>query len=254
MQVAFEVELGGKVVHLRGVERAFGQRQPDRGPASEFFAQPFGLAHQGRVVEHLPDQAPLLGLPGCDRLGEQRQRSGARGADKTRQEPGAARIRHQADARECLHEARRARRQHDVAGERHVGAGAGRDPVHGGNDREGKCAQFSHQRIVEILQGMAERRRLAGAEAIGEVLAGAEAAARAGEQQRPAGGIAFRVLERRRERHVHGFGERVEPLRPIEGDDPIALAQIDEDGFVVHERSSRCLGKSALALVFGGTS
>src|SRR5262249_56011694 len=79
----------------------------------------------------------------------------------------------------------------------------------------------------------------AGGEGGGEILAGTEAAAGAGEQQRPAGRIAFRLVERGRKRLVHGFVERIEPLRTVEADEPVALAQIDEDGTFVHERTSR---------------
>src|SRR5947207_15660587 len=48
---------------------------------------------------------------------------------------------------------------------------------------------------------------------------------------------------------MHGFIEGVEPLRAVEGDDPIALAQIDEDGVFVHESASRCLGNRRLPWV-----
>ena len=61
-------------------------------------------------------------------------------ADKTRQKPGAARIRHQADARERLDKRRLQAGNDDIAGERNVASGAGGDAVDRGDDRKGEGA------------------------------------------------------------------------------------------------------------------
>ena len=87
--------------------------------------------------------------------------------------------------------------QHDVAGERDVGAGAGGDAVDRGHDREGQRAQPAHQRIVRMLERAAEHDLFAGlGEPVIEILAGAEAAAGAGDQQRAATGIRLDIVER----------------------------------------------------------
>ena len=77
-----------------------------------------------------------------------------------RQEEGAACIGNEADAGEGLEEARRAAREHDVAGERDVGAGACRHAVHRADDRHRQGAQLLHQRRILGLDGAAEIGRL----------------------------------------------------------------------------------------------
>ena len=89
------------------------------------------------------------------------------------------------DLAERLDEARRLRGDDDVAGEREVGARAGRDAVDRADDRQRQRAQREHQRLVVALDRRAEiDRRVAGRHrAIGEILPRAEAAAGAGQQQ-----------------------------------------------------------------------
>src|SRR6266571_3947474 len=55
LEVSFEVELGGKAVRFRRVERALGQRQPDRRRGGKMGAQLLGFRHQRAVVDRLPD-------------------------------------------------------------------------------------------------------------------------------------------------------------------------------------------------------
>jgi len=81
------------------------------------------------------------------------------------------------------HEGRRARRQHDVAGERNVGAGAGRDAVDRGNDWKRQCAQLAHKRVVMGVERVPEHGRLAvRGHPLAQILASAEGTAGAGQQ------------------------------------------------------------------------
>ena len=90
------------------------------------------------------------------------------------------------------------RREHDVAGERDVGAGAGRDAVDGADDRHRQGAQLLHERSVIGLDGAAEigRLRPLAHHAVGEILPGAEAAPGARQQHGAAGSIGLGLGER----------------------------------------------------------
>ena len=163
LKVALEIELRVEAVGRRGGEGALHQPERVRRPGREPGRDLVRLAHELVVVDGALDHAPGLRLLGADRVGEHHQRAGARLADEARQEPGAAGIRDEADPGEGLQEPRRSRRQHDVAGEREVGAGAGRDAVDRADDRLRQFAQGADQRIVALLDRLAEigRRRRA---------------------------------------------------------------------------------------------
>jgi hypothetical protein len=134
------------------------------------------------------------------------------------QQPGAARIRHQPDLDEGLDKAGRARRQHHVAGQRQVGAGAGRGAVDRGHHRQRQCLQPADQRVEPGIDQLAQVGHVPGREIqVGQVLAGAEAAARPGQQQgaRAAG---LDMVERLLQRLVHRAGEAVELVGAVQGD------------------------------------
>ena len=98
--------------------------------------------HQLMVVDDAPDHAPGFRLLRADRIGEHHQRAGARLADETRQDvqvPPASGTR-PIRAKACRNRAD-LRRQHDVAGERDIGPGAGRDAVDRADDRLRQRAQ-----------------------------------------------------------------------------------------------------------------
>jgi hypothetical protein len=94
------------------------------------------------VVDRLPDQPPSAALSRRQRLGGQRQAERPRLADQAGQHPGAAAVGDQADRGEGLDEFRRSGGDHDVAGERDIGAGAGGDAVDPGDDRQGEAVSL----------------------------------------------------------------------------------------------------------------
>jgi len=123
-------------------------------------------------------------------------RARARVADQARQNPGTAGVWDQADAGEGLHETGRARRQHDVAGERDVAAGAGGDAIDRGNHGKRQLTQLAHQRIVMCFLSSAEHDGFARlGEAVVEVLSGTKAAPLAGDQQRAAALVGFSLCD-----------------------------------------------------------
>lgn len=63
-----------------------------------------------------------------------------------------------------------------------------------------------------------------------EVLPGAEAAPLTGEQQRAAGLVGLGRFDGGAQRLQHRLVEGIEPVRPVEDDDAIAGASLDEDG------------------------
>src|SRR5260370_1238581 len=141
------------------------------------------FVHQPVVGDGLPDHAPFGRRCRRQRLCEQRQRARPRHAEEARQNQGAAAIGNQADAREGLDEARRLRRQHDIAGQRQIGAGAGGDAVDGADHRQRQGAQLADQRIVVVEQVPDLSRRQVDNRV--QILPGAEAAPGAGDQFTP---------------------------------------------------------------------
>ena len=85
------------------------------------------LDHRGEftVFDTTPDQPPGRGLLSAELVAEQREPERARRADEAWQSPRATRIGHQTELREGLHEARRTRGDHQITGERNIGAGTG---------------------------------------------------------------------------------------------------------------------------------
>lgn len=159
----------------------------------------------------------------------------AGGADQPWQKPGASRIRHQPYPGEGLHERRGFRCQHDVAGERDTGAGAGGNAVDGRDHRKGQAAQFADQRVVILIKCPAEHDPLARlGHAVVEILTGRESAAGSGQQERAAIGIALRLVEHRFQRAMHVLVESIQPLRPVERHHAIMRALVDEDWRLVH--------------------
>ena len=95
--------------------------------------------------------------------------------------------------------------------------------------------QLADQRIVVGFEDAAEHRCLAGlGKPIAEILAGAEAAPGAGQEERATGGVALGLGQRVPQRAQHRLVAGVEALRPIEGHDPIAVAPLDQDGHLIH--------------------
>ncbi len=159
------------------------------------------------VGDRLPDHAPVGGVAGRDRLGEERGAHRAGETDLAGQPVGAAGVGDQADAGEGLEEDRGLGGDDHVAGEREVGAGAGGGAVDGGDGRDRAVVEGGEQGLVLVAQRPLDVRR----DVLGEVLAGAEAGAGAGEDEdaalpRGAGdGVAKGKAERRVEA-VADFG------------------------------------------------
>src|SRR4029077_7213780 len=162
-------------------------------------------------------------------------------ADKTRQKPGAARIRYQADARERLDKRRLQAGNDDIAGECNVASGAGGDAVDRGDDRKGEGAYLAYQRIVVCLQSTAEDDGLPRfGKPVAQILAGAKAAARTRDQQGATVLVGFGILNCLSQSLMHGLVECIELVRPIERDDAITGARFGKNrGFARHDLRNR---------------
>ena len=73
---------------------------------------------------------------------------------------------------------------------------------------------------------------------VGKILPGAEAAPGAGQEHGAAGCVGLGFGERGAKRKMHRLVEGVEPRRPVERDDAIALLALDQDRCLVHASPS----------------
>ena len=122
------------------------------------------------------------------------------------------------DAREQERELRRAREQPEVAREREHRAGAGRDAVDRGDDRQRAVAhrlddRAAHARELEQLAG---GQPLQLADDLLDVAAGAEAAALAGEDEHARVAAVRQLAEQVAQVGVDVEGERVQLVGPRE--------------------------------------
>src|SRR5690606_21688279 len=108
-----------------------------------------------------------------------------------------------------------------------------------------------HQRTIEVAQPLAEIAALAGRQrlALAQVLAGAEAAPRAGDHQAAQFGAGLEGIEGARQFGVHDRREAVEAVGAVQGNDAHAVFQREADLFVGlgHASSSSTASCSALS-------
>ena len=122
LEIALEVELGVEIGASRSGERALDEAERMGRAACEALGDDARLSHEIFVVDGAIDHARGLSLLGADRLGQHHERPGARIANEAGQDERAAGVGNEADAHEGLEELSRLRREHDVAGERDIGA------------------------------------------------------------------------------------------------------------------------------------
>ncbi len=128
------------------------------------------------------------------------------------------------------------RGDHQIAGERDVGARACGNAVDGADDRHRQRAQRKHQRLVVAFDRCAEidRRAARRHRAVGEVLPRAEASAGAGDEQDARRGLRAHARNRIAHFRVHRVVEAVETVRTIEGETGGAAFQREENVLVAH--------------------
>ena len=157
------------------------------GPDGEVGGAGAPVGGEVRVGDGFPDHAPVGGLPGGDGFGEERRAHGAGMADLPGEPVRAARVGHEADAGEGLEEDGGLRCDHHVGGQREVGPCPGGRAVHR-RDRGNGAVVDRHEHGLVFLAERAFEVELRE-RAVGEVLARAEGAAFAGEDE-DAGGLA----------------------------------------------------------------
>jgi hypothetical protein len=156
-------------------------------------------------------------------LAEQHELGGALVTRDARQQEAGAGLRHETEVHERQLEARLGRRIHEIAMQQHRRA-----------DADGRTADGRDERLLEGRDGAEELRDgrrvvlVRVLEEILEIVAGAEAVRVAQDQHGPHGRIG-RGLQAVGERLVHGSGQRVALLGPVDVDVGDAIARRDLD-------------------------
>src|SRR5207247_8967692 len=118
-------------------------------------------------------------------------------------------------------------------------------PLTAATTRKRQCAQPAHERIVIGVERASEHDGFAVLiHPLVQILPGAERATGASEQERAAVTVVLRLGERALEMLMHGLGECVEVLRPVERDDAIPFAPLDKDRCCFHARLLASLNDS----------
>ena len=182
--------------------------------------------HQRRVVHHAIDEAPLVRGSRVQRFAEQQQRAGALVAEQPREQQRTCRLGHQAQTGERHHESCRTRGDDQVAMHQHGGADADRRTVHRGDQR------LLHRRDRrQEARRRTSRPLLPRGLEVGDVVARGEGVAGAGQQRDAQRRIGIDLGERIGHRVIHGAGQRVLFLRPVEPDLQHAIAAGEDDVF-----------------------
>ena len=251
------LRLGGErapeVPHDRPVHVLLHVAQRGPGSVGEFQHQAARLGRE--VVErHDPvDDPQAQALLGRDAPCGHQQLLRRRRAHQPGEEPARSVVARQADVAEGGGDERVVRHDPQVGGERDGEAGAGRRPGQGGDDR---LVQFRHpqgQRLLLLDQGghgLVDRRRRLGRFAVSsavrpharDVAAGAEGAARAGEQDGAAARVRFEREQDAPQRRRQDVAQGVPLVRLVQrhrGDavledaEELVRAGVDGDGGVV---------------------
>lgn len=190
-----------------------------------------GVGHERRGLDDLVHEPPVHRLLGRNLFGEHRERGGALEPDESRQDEGAARIGNDTDLRKTLDEARGRSREHDVAGEREVRAGAGGRAVHGADDRFLECANRTDDRVPGGAHKLTKVRHDAVlGQCLGEVLAGTKATSGAGQKDRADRGIGGGAGQCRLESERHLGVETIEDVRAVQREPKHALRLFGQEG------------------------
>ena len=176
-------------------------------------------------------EADALGFARVDDVGQEHELLGAVHADEPRQQPRAAEIDDEATLREDLAEARSVGRDDQVAAERKVATGAGRDAVHRRDRRLGQLVQPQRGPTHDSHPG---QRRGGTAtrvvRTVAEVRARAESVARAGDHEHAVFAILGHFVEERGEPEPHLARHRVLLGRPVQRARHDTVGALDEQG------------------------
>jgi len=190
------------------------------------------------VIHATPDQPPVRCLLRGQLVTQHCESGGACIADQTWKEPGGTAIRYQSETAECLDKHRRARRNHDVAGERDAGARPRGNAIDRRDDRHRQVAQCEYQRLVVSLNGFPEIYAPAAGHdhAVAKVLPRAKSATRTGQHQHSRA-VINNLRQRAPDFLVHRGIQAVQPIRSVQGQPRNVVCHRILDRGVIHLHS-----------------
>src|SRR6185436_5075597 len=241
LEVAFLIERLLERPAPRLVDRLLRARQTARRRKRQLLRERVDRLLELAIFEAAPDQAPLRRLLRRQLVRQQGEAHRSRVAEQPRQQPRAAGIRHEAEFAEGLNEARRAGREHEITRQRDVCASAGGDAIDCSDDRHRQIAQREHERLVVLVDRLAEIDALPARRdgAVAEILAGAETTARAREHEYTCGAVCRQLAQCVAHFTVHLDVETVQAVRPIQRQTRDAIAHVEQNGLVAHVSARR---------------
>src|SRR5579862_9174345 len=156
LKVTLDVELLRQTAPARALQCLLGARQAKRRRCGQLPRHPLDDRAELSVLHAAPDQAPILSLFGTQLFPEKRKSARPCLTHQAWQKPGATAVGHESDLDEGLNEGGTARGNHQVACECDVGSRSGGDSIDCCDDRDRQPAQCEHQRLVALLDRLAE--------------------------------------------------------------------------------------------------
>ena len=133
------------------------------------------------------------------------------------------------------------RRDDEIACERDVRARAGSNAVDCGDHWHRQVTQREHQRLVVLVDRLAEIDALPARRdsAVAEILAGAKTAASASEHEHACRAVFRQAAQRIAHFAVHLDIETVQSIRPVQRQPRDAVAHVEQEGLVAHVSARR---------------
>src|SRR5688572_17618840 len=236
LRLRFQLQLLLQGVLAGAVEQLLDEGECLGGLGGELAGHLVAAFFQRAGRHHLIDETHRRCIGGGERLTQHHERGRPRGAHQPGEKSAAAGIGHQPDIDEGLDELGVRGGNDQVAGQRDVGSRPRGGAVYPTDHRLRQGPDGPHDRIVGAAQVLGEVHHAAAfaGHRFGQILAGTEGPARAGQVDAPERTIIGHPGQHLDEPGRHRLVETVEHIGTVERDASHAVARLDQDAVRAH--------------------